>query len=131
MAPSFHNVEIILISHDPIEAQWILHSLKVSGMENELFWLKDSQRTFDFLGSSGLYEGKIHSDSDKLFILDQEFPENNKVLKLIHENRELSQFPVLTLAESKEQLEALVLSGKPGRLIRKVIGEINTLSLAI
>ena len=129
MNNSFTNYEIVLISNNTEDAQWILKALKRSHLNNELIWLKDIDRTFDYLTSDGLYTGKEINSYTKVFIIDSNFPESDKVRNEIMGNCKLKDCKVLTLAESKEEFFKTNESSTHG-MISELFGKMHAFSMA-
>ena len=102
MNKNFSNYEIVLISNNTEDAQWVLKALKRSDLNNELIWLKDTDRTFDYINSDGLYAGKKLTAYTKVFIVDDRFPEAEKIKGHIAANPQLKDCEQYSLAESKE-----------------------------
>ncbi|MEQ9302826.1 MAG: hypothetical protein RJQ14_02845 [Marinoscillum sp.] len=98
------NLEIILISSSTADAQWIINTLKRSELNNELIWIKDTDRAFDYLSSQGLYSGKALTQCNKVFVLDNNFPEAESIKGLIKSNESLECCQILDLAEGRKRL---------------------------
>lgn len=96
------NNEIVLISNDTENVQWIIKALKRTDLSNELIWIKDTDRAFDYLVGQGLYIGKGISAYQKIFILDDAFPGAESVSGLIRSNEKLTDCPVISLSEARE-----------------------------
>lgn len=107
MQLDFRNADIIMISDNLENAKWILESLKISGMDNELIWLKDASRVCDYLSSRGLYDGKKESDRPKIFILDERLKDKDSVREIIESKASLSRYPIMSLTDSIEEFALL------------------------
>ena len=129
MNSSFTNYEIVLISNNTEDAQWILKALKRSQLNNELIWLKDTDRTFDYINSNGLYSGKEINGYTKVFIIDCFFPQEEKIRQEITMNSKLEGCNVLTLAESKEEFFRSNETSAHG-MISELFGKMHALSLS-
>lgn len=103
MNSQFENYEIVLISDNTEDVQWVLKALKRSQLNNELIWLKDFDRTMDYLHGDGLYSGKGMSNYTKVFVVDSNFPHSSQVREEINRHCLLKTCKVLTLAEGKEE----------------------------
>lgn len=76
----------------------MLSSLKVSEETCDLLWLKDSQRTFDYLRSRGLYKGNELGSRARIFILGKNFPEIEGIISLLQSDHRLLGYPVYRFA---------------------------------
>lgn len=103
MNNQFSNYEIVLISNNTEDVKWILKALKRSHLNNELIWLKDRDRTIDYIHSDGLYSGKELSSYTRVFIVDSKFPQSDEIRLEISHSEQLKDCKILTLAESKEE----------------------------
>lgn len=103
MNKHFKNYEIVLVSKNTEDVKWVLNALKRSELNNELIWLKDDDRTFDYINCNGLYAGKTLSGYTKVFIIDSNFPGAASIKDQIASSDRFKGCEVLTLAESKEE----------------------------
>ncbi|MEQ8472388.1 MAG: hypothetical protein RIC35_14440 [Marinoscillum sp.] len=123
------NHEIVLITSNAKDAQLFINALKRTEINNELIWIKDTDRAFDYLTSQGLYSGKTLTRCNKVFILDETFPEAESVRGLIRSNERLKDCQVLNLSEGREMIGS---DKKPSdNQAFDFLGILNSLTLAL
>jgi|GEM_PF-2028724 len=128
---SILHSEVILVSENQQMVKWILEALKSSGLDNELIWLKEAERTRDYLKSEGLYTGKAPSSRPKVFILDETFKDREEVKSLIDEKMQGQHHLILSFEQAKTYLEEALNKKPEGNLFKKK-SRINTfLSLSL
>lgn len=101
MKTTYQHYEIILISRHQEEARWLVEVLKNSGLNNELIWLKDYQRTVDFINGTGLYDGNKLTINRKVFVINSDFEQYYSVKHMLENHEGSSNFQLVDIEEAR------------------------------
>ncbi len=101
MKSTYQHYEIILISSHHEDARWLLEVLKNSGLNNELIWLKDYQRTIDFINGTGLYDGNKLTVNQKVIVINSDFEQYYSVKHMLENHEGSSKFQLVDIDEAK------------------------------
>lgn len=107
MKNSLQHSEIVLVSSGQANVKWILDTLRIAGLENELIWIRDFQRARDYFGAKGLYSGQSLGECPKVYIIDETFLQKAEVIQMIESLKCSTDYRIMSLEDSREEFQSL------------------------
>lgn len=97
-------VDILLVEDNPNDAELAMHALQKHNLANQLEWVKDGEQALDFLFCRGAYADRKRG-LPQVVLLDLRLPKIDgiQVLRVIRDNEDMHDLPVVVLTSSKEE----------------------------
>jgi DNA-binding response OmpR family regulator len=96
---------ILLVEDNPDDEILTLRAFEKSNILNEVVVVRDGAEALDYLGATGVHEGRNKSEMPQIVLLDLNLPKISglDVLREIRANEETRLLPVVILTSSDEE----------------------------